>query len=63
MLTINADTHPLMNHFDKPTDEKRMLVILQPDRCQDGLEAPAEHGMAFLKPIPAEVLKAVEAER
>ena len=28
MLTINADEHPLMNQFHKPTDEKRMVVIL-----------------------------------
>ena len=28
MLTINADQHPLMNLFHKPTDEKRMVVIL-----------------------------------
>jgi putative SOS response-associated peptidase YedK len=30
MLTINADDHALMNHFHKPTDEKRMVVILPP---------------------------------
>jgi hypothetical protein len=25
MLTINADEHPLMRHFHKPADEKRMV--------------------------------------
>jgi len=29
MLTINADTHPVMNHFHRPGDEKRMVVIAQ----------------------------------
>ena len=29
MVTVNADAHPLMNQFHKPTDEKRMAVILQ----------------------------------
>lgn len=28
MLTINADGHQLMNQFHKPTDEKRMVVVL-----------------------------------
>ena len=28
MLTVNADTHPLMNHFHRPGDGKRMLVIV-----------------------------------
>ena len=28
MLTINADKHLLMMNFHKPTDEKRMVVVL-----------------------------------
>lgn len=32
MLTINADGHPLMQRFYKPDDEKRMLLILDPDQ-------------------------------
>lgn len=59
MLTISADTHPLMNHFHNPTDEKRMIVILPPDRYQDWLTAPAEISMEFMMPVGAEVLQAV----
>jgi putative SOS response-associated peptidase YedK len=29
MLTVNADDHPLMRHFHRPEDEKRMVVILE----------------------------------
>jgi len=32
VLTINADAHPLMRLFHRPTDEKRMVVILPMDR-------------------------------
>lgn len=32
MLTINADGHPLMQRFHKPDDEKRMVMILDPDQ-------------------------------
>lgn len=63
MLTINADSHSLMNHFHKPTDEKRMIVILPKDRYQDWLVAPAEHSMAFMQPFPAQEMNAVAAER
>lgn len=28
MLTINAEAHTFMRLFHKPTDEKRMVVIL-----------------------------------
>ena len=31
MLTVNADDHPVMKHFHKPEDEKRMVVILRPE--------------------------------
>ena len=58
MLTINADDHPLMRLFHKPTDEKRMVVILPPDHYQDWLRATPEHSMAFMRPIAAETLVA-----
>jgi len=49
MLTVNADDHALMRPFHKPTDEKRMVVILSPERYQDWLQAPAESSMAFMR--------------
>ena len=58
MLTINADRHPLMNLFHKPTDEKRMLRILAPDQFEDRPQAPATRSMEFLQPFPAGGLRA-----
>ena len=58
MLTINADQHPLMKLFHKPTDEKRMVVILEPEQFEGWLQAPAHHSMEFLQPFPAESLRA-----
>jgi putative SOS response-associated peptidase YedK len=57
MLTINADQHPLMNQFHKPTDEKRMVVILEPERYQDWLE-PKHNALDFMRPHPADLLQA-----
>lgn len=59
MLTLNAEAHPLMNQFHKPTDEKRMPVILPPERYQDWLTAPAEHSMAFMQHLPQTALQAL----
>ncbi len=56
MLTVNADEHPLMRMFHKPTDEKRMAVILPTERYQDWLQAPAQHSTEFLRPFAAEEL-------
>lgn len=63
MLTINADTHPLMNQLHKPPDEKRMIVILPPARYDDWLQASARDSMDFLRPWPAEDLVATAASR
>ena len=56
MLTINADAHPLMRQFHKPADEKRMVVILQPQQYAGWLAAPANSSMGFMAPYPADLL-------
>jgi putative SOS response-associated peptidase YedK len=61
MLTINADAHPLMNHFHKPVDEKRMVAILAADRYQEWLSAETDI-MGFMLPFDAERLRAVVPE-
>ena len=48
MLTISADEHLFMRNFHKPQDEKRSLVILQPDRYDDWLQASAREGGEYL---------------
>jgi len=57
MLTINADQHPLMNLFHKPTDEKRMVVVLEPEQFEDCVQAPPSRSMEFLRPFPADGLR------
>lgn len=52
MLTINADDHLLMRRFHKPTDEKRMVVVLPTDRYQDWLQAPVAHSMELIRAFP-----------
>jgi putative SOS response-associated peptidase YedK len=57
LLTIKADSHPLMNKLHKVTDEKRMVVIL-PDTEHDAwLRAPADKSMVFFVPYPAEHMR------
>ena len=58
MLTINADSHELMNQFHKPADEKRMVVILEPERYDDWLN-PAIPWENFMVPYAADSLRAV----
>ena len=57
MLTINADGHDLMMKFHKPTDEKRMLVVLHRDRYADWLNAMPVESMEFMQQLSAEQLK------
>lgn len=57
MLTINADTHPLMQNFHQATHEKRMVVVLAPKRYQDWLRAKPDQSMASLQPFPADAFE------
>jgi putative SOS response-associated peptidase YedK len=59
MLTINADQHDFMRQFHKPTDEKRMVVVLNEDAYQAWLEAPADKSMQFMRAVPADQLAVV----
>lgn len=59
MLTINADAHPLMRQFHKPTDEKRMVAIVPPERYQHWLEGRVSI-VDFMLPYPADLMKAIE---
>ena len=58
MLTINADEHGLMRQFHKPTDEKRMVVILPPERYRDWLVATLAESTGFMQAFPADLLTA-----
>ncbi|QDL54983.1 SOS response-associated peptidase [Rhodoferax aquaticus] len=61
MLTINADQHELMNQFHKPTDEKRMVVVLSEEHYGDWLSAPMESSTNFLRPYRADKLIAAQS--
>lgn len=51
MLTINADHHPFMSQFHKPTDEKRLIVVIEPEHRQDWLTATHQSAFELLLPM------------
>lgn len=61
MLTVNADDHALYRRFHKPGDEKRMPVILHPDRFDAWLNCSVEAAAGFMRQYPAELLEAEAA--
>ena len=58
MLTINADGHPLMQRFHKLDDEKRMVMILDPDQYQGWLDGLLVAEEDVYRQYPAEPLVA-----
>lgn len=58
MLTINADGHLLMWRFHKPDDEKRMVMILDPDQYQGWLDGSLVSEEDVYRQYPAELLVA-----
>ena len=61
MLTINAQTHALMNQFHKPADEKRMVVILPKAIYQRWLTGDNDL-RDFLQPLDALQLRVAAPE-
>ncbi len=49
MLTINADSHPVMNQFHKVGDEKRTPVIITPENFATWLTASSEQAIDLLQ--------------
>lgn len=49
MLTVNADDHPVMKRFHKPSEEKRMVIILRPDEYLPWLTCDVEHAPGYFK--------------
>ena len=61
MLTINADAHDLMKNYHRPTDEKRMVVIVPRGAYDDWLDAVPAASLQHMLPYPAERLIASAA--
>ena len=49
MLTVNADGHPVFKRMHKPTDEKRMVVILDPSEYDDWLGCSVEDARKYFR--------------
>jgi putative SOS response-associated peptidase YedK len=62
MLTVNANEHPLMKRFHKPGDEKRSVVIVPPNACDNWLSCRnTDQARSFLNLYPAEQMAAEAA--
>jgi len=59
MLTVNAESHPLMRRFHRPGAEKRSVVIVRPEDYGDWLASRStDEARSFLNLYPAEEMKA-----
>lgn len=52
MLTINADGHPVMGRFHRPSDERRSLVVVPPNAWYNWLGATTETARDLLTEMP-----------
>ena len=63
LLTVNADGHSIMQHFHKPDDEKRSIIVLGEADCQLWLHANHEQARCLLKVAPDNFLMSEAAPR
>ncbi|GAA5177500.1 SOS response-associated peptidase family protein [Niveibacterium umoris] len=62
MLTVNADEHPFMRQFHKPGDEKRSVVVLDPDDYPGWLRARTEaEARSYLRLFDPDIMTASPA--
>ena len=50
-LDFNADQYPFISQFHKPEDEKRSIVVIEPEHRQDWLNMHHEDAFELLKPM------------
>ncbi|MHB1657370.1 MAG: SOS response-associated peptidase [Burkholderiales bacterium] len=63
-LTVNAEGHDIMEHFHRPRDEKRSLVIIPETHYDDWLNCSnPEVAHTFMSVYPAELMVAAPAPR
>lgn len=63
MLTINADGHPVMQHFHKSEDEKRSIVVLNETNYLPWLHANHNEARSLLQLAPKGFLTSEAAPR
>ena len=63
MLTVNADGHSIMQHFHKPDDEKRSIIVLNEADYLPWLRANQEQARHLLKVAPDKFLMSEAAPR
>lgn len=65
LLTVNANSHALINRYQQPGNEKRMLAILNEGAYDAWLSARHEKAKEFMRAYPANWLTAnpVESKR
>ena len=56
MLTINKDDHPFISQFHKPEDEKRSIVVIEPEHLKDWLNMTHENAYKLLLPMGGDYL-------
>ncbi|WP_367172270.1 SOS response-associated peptidase [Aquabacterium sp.] len=61
MLTVSAEGHQVMQRFQKPEDDRRMVVVLDDSQQDAWLDCPPDQMKAMLQPCPADWLIAEEA--
>jgi putative SOS response-associated peptidase YedK len=60
---VNADDHPVMSHFHRHGEEKRMPVILHPDDYDRWLNAAPEEAFRMCQSYPAELMQSAPAPK
>lgn len=63
LITVNADLHPVMGRFHAPGDEKRSIIVIDPDHYADWLRASTDEAVTYFAPLPADTFTTLAAAK
>ena len=63
LLTVNADDHPIMGRFHSVNDEKRSLVVIDPESHDDWLRANTDEAVTYFAPVPPDAFTTCPAHK
>ncbi len=58
MITVNADSHPVMSQFHKPGEEKRMVLMLTKEQYDGWLTCSPDEAKGFFQQYQGELVTA-----
>lgn len=63
LIRVNANQNPVMGRFHAPGDEKRSIIVIDPDNYADWPHASTDEAVTYSSPVPADTFTTLAAPK